>query len=62
MKDRAAVAATVVMQIIRSRVGAVFRGQPTTLAQGEIEAFLRNEFDEAAMEAINNFRNNRPAA
>jgi hypothetical protein len=62
MKDRAAIGARVIMAIIRSRVGAVFKGQPVSLAQGEIEIFLRGEFADAEPEAVNNFRNNRPAA
>ena len=61
-KDRAAVGARVIMGIIRSRVGSVFRGQPTTLAQGEIEAFLRAEFEECAQEAVRSFRNGTPGA
>jgi hypothetical protein len=50
------------MGIIRSRVGAVFRGQPTTLAQGEIEAFLRGEFADVEQEAVHRFRNENPGA
>jgi hypothetical protein len=62
VKDRASIAARVVMAIIRSRVGAVFKGQPVSLAQGEIEVFLRSEFADAEQEAVDNFRKNRPAA
>jgi hypothetical protein len=60
VNDRASIAARVIMAIIRSRIGAVFKGHPTTTAQGEIEAFLRGEFSDVGYEAVLKFRSENP--